>query len=46
MPFANDAVMAISEDDLQRFIYNLNTVETKYNMETSSQDTKALDFQG
>jgi hypothetical protein len=44
--FADDLVLASAEGDLQQFIYNLNTVATKYNMEMSTEKTKILVFQG
>lgn len=45
--FADDLVLlATSEDDLQRSIYNLNLIAEKYSMEISTNKTKIMAFLG
>jgi hypothetical protein len=44
--FADLALLASTEDDLQRFIYNFHFVASKYNMELSIEKSKVLAFCG
>ena len=45
--FADDvSLVASSEDDLQRSIYNLNQVSIKYNMKINTEKTKIMAFCG
>jgi hypothetical protein len=45
--FVNDlALLASTEDDLQRSIYNFHIVASKYNMEISTEKSKVMAFRG
>ncbi|CAG7824607.1 unnamed protein product, partial [Allacma fusca] len=45
--FADDqAVLAETEDDLQRSMYNLTKTSEKYDMRISSEKTKTMAFKG
>jgi hypothetical protein len=46
MLFGDLVLLATSEDDLQRYICNLNTITTKCSMEISMERTKIPAFQG
>jgi hypothetical protein len=44
MLFTDLALLASTEDDLQRFIYNFHMVASKYNMELSIEKSKVMAF--
>jgi hypothetical protein len=46
MIFADDLLLAVSEDDLQHSFYNFKLVAEKYSMEISTEKTKIMAFCG